>query len=933
MEKYIVKVQSYHKKECIEYGTGILITKNLVLTPKHVACGDGHTVWIQDKECQAHIIKENDVAVVLEIDQSDYTYSAADIFSDDEILDEESIWSVEGFISSQQREHHMGGSGIIVSPAKEAEWDCHLAAIMTGKADNYQGLSGSPVFCDNRIVGILQMQAHNGSGSLGVCMSSVKMFQDLLVKENFKPNAYRMLLEEACTRYTKSQIERNVKSKKYIADIFVEEGSYKENLRYFADPMLFLKKAISDAKILDFKSINFHLRENGEQEIDFSDLTENFSATELEQVYICLRDRISDTISLLKKFEKNNDSDISSLEKHYAIRQNSLNNSVKYYLSDIKDNIDFIAKKYILLTKDAGQGKTNFVCDFALNFLMRKGYCVLYFNAYDLRENPITLVKKKLSLDEVYSFSYSNKNLLREWNRSKRPIVIVIDGLNENTLVRDFGQCMGDFLEECQAYPYIKVIMTTRNEFLKERFAAFEEGTYLSVYKHIDMWHRGDDFKERIFWGYLNFFGITIRENTLTDKFYDALTDDILLLRFFCEVNENKKQIYVYDVYKYDVFRQYLNRKSLEYQKDQQVLNYQDSLYALLDKISEYMIHEKMFFNVPSSIFNEYEQGLLYQMLNNEVIFKDEQIMKTGMLMRNTVVISFTFDEFRDFCITNYILTHLAEKNAFLTFWAQMNNENLTIREGVQKYIFFLARTESQEDLLPIVEDLPEYENLYWHYIWGLEDRHFTAQDSKTWRMQLITNGPHAKKIVHDLIGKTDCEFFGNINIQLLFEALDVLSEKIDLYDAFIKKMFGINRQKKDRYTSPEPESVWPINMMIRDIVEYVNDDSWNVCHSELYRLVIYLFELENRGALDLWCKLYVVSPEVAVNILDEMNRHKSGLILCNVKEILHRLKKSRNGDTYDLNIERLAQENSFCQNISLDTVLFSKLLFNELGG
>lgn len=927
MERYIVKIRSYLKDECIEYGTGIMIATNLVLAPRHVACGDRHTVWISDKEDPARIIKENDVAVVLEISQSDYTF--ADIFSSDEILDEESKWSVSGFISSQQLEHHMRGTGIIVLPAKEAEWDYHLATISTGMTDNHQGLSGSPVFCDHRIVGILQMQAYNSSGALGVCMSSVKMFQDLLTEENFKPNEYQMLLKDVCTQHTKNQIEKNVKSKKYIADIFVEEGDYKENLRYFADPMLFLKKAIRDTKILDFKNVNFHLRENGKQEIDFSDLTENFSAAELEKVYVYLCDKISYVISCIEELGKNIDSDISDLGKYFEIRQNSFNSSVKYYLSDIKDNIDFIAKKYILLTKDAGQGKTNFVCDFALNFLMRKGYCALYFNAYDFRENPMTLVQRKLSLDGMYSFPYANKILVREWNRSKRPIVIIIDGLNENTVVKNFGQCIRDFLEECQTYPYIKVIMTTRNEFLQERFAVIEKGTYSSVYKHIDMRHRGEDFKGRIFWGYLDFFGITIRENTLTNKSYDTLTDDILLLRFFCEVNENKKQIYIYDVYKYDVFRQYLNRKSLEYQEDQQVLNHQDSLYALLDKISECMIREKTFFNIPSSVFNETEQKLLYKMLDNEVIFKDEQIMKTGMLTRNTVVISFTFDEFRDFCITNYVLTHLAEQDAFLKFWNQMNEENLTIREGTQKYIFYLARTESQEDLLPIIQALPEYENLYWRYIWGLEDCHFTANDTEVWKEQLIANGPYAKKIVHDLIDKYDCKFFGNINIRLLFEALDVLAEKIDLYDAFIKRMFGVSRQKKGIYRNPEPESIWPFNEMIHDIRNYVNDNSWNNHYSEWYRLVIYLLELEHKGALDLWCKLYSASPEVAVRILDEMNHHKSNLILCNVKEILHHLKKCSNGEVHDQIIERLTQENSFCRDISIETELFSKLLFD----
>jgi len=927
MEKYIVKVQSLYKNECVEYGTGIMIARNLVLTPKHVVCTDLHRVWIDDQEYQARIVKENNVAVVLEISHFNDTFSMAAVFSEEEILDEESTWSVDGFITSLQHEHHVSGTGIIVLPTKDAEWDYHLASIATGMADNYQGLSGSPVFCDNRIVGILQMQAHNSNGALGICISSVKMFRDLLVKDNFKPNAYLVQLREALTQYSQSQIEKNVRSKKYIPDIFVEEGDYKESLRYFADPVLFLKKAIRDVKILDFSGVNFHLRKNGEQEIDFFSLADDFLATDLEKTYAFLQSRISDALSSLEKLEKSNNSGNSSLEHYYYTRQNSLNNSVKYYLSEIQENINYIGKKYLLLTKDAGQGKTNFICDFALNFVIRKSFFALYFNAYDFRENPMTLIKQQLSLNGMCSFVYANKILLREWASFKRSIIIFIDGLNENTLVPDFGQCIRDFLEECQAFPYIKVIMTTRNEFLQERFVAIEEGTYSIIYKHINMCQRGDDFKGRIFWGYLNFFDITIRENTLTEKFYDALTNDVLLLRFFCEVNEHKKQIYVYDVYKYNVFRQYLNLKSQEYRKGQQVLNPQDSLNVLLDKIAEYMIREKTFFNVPSGIFNEDEQKLLYQMLDNEVIFKDEQIIKTGMLPRNTVVISFTFDEFRDFCITNYILTHLAERLTFLSFWNQMNTENLTIRGGVQKYIFYLARTESQEDLLPILKDLPEYENLYWLYIWGLEDCHFTAQDKEAWKMQLITNGHQAEKIVHDLIGKSDCEFFGNINIRLLFEALDVLAEKIDLYDAFIKRMFGVYRQKKGIDANPRPESVWPFNRMIRVIEEYVNDDSWNVRHSECYRLVIYLLELENRGALDLWRKLYGVSPEMSVRILGEMNRHKCSLILCNVKEVLYHIGKNRNGDAYDLIIERLAQENSFCRDISIDRELFSKLV------
>jgi len=34
-----------------------------------------------------------------------------------------------------------------------------------------------------------------------------------------------------------------------------------------------------------------------------------------------------------------------------------------------------------------------------------------------------------------------------------------------------------------------------------------------------------------------------------------------LLLRFFCEANRGKKQIYMYDIYKYNTFQKYIENK------------------------------------------------------------------------------------------------------------------------------------------------------------------------------------------------------------------------------------------------------------------------------------------------------------------------------------------------------------------------------------
>lgn len=179
--------------------------------------------------------------------------------------------------------------------------------------------------------------------------------------------------------------------------------------------------------------------------------------------------------------------------------------------------------------------------------------------------------------------------------------------------------------------------MTTRNEFLQERFSMIETGRYQKRFKQIDMWGRDDDFKERIFRGYLSYFDIAIREDTLSERAYDLLTKDVLLLRFFCEVHEHQQQMYLYDVYKYRVFQKYVEKKEKEYRENEIRLNQGNDLHSLLNKIVQYMLENNNYFHVPTRIFDKDEEQLLIKMLNNEVIFKDELVEKVGFLEKKYV--------------------------------------------------------------------------------------------------------------------------------------------------------------------------------------------------------------------------------------------------------------------------------------------------------
>ena len=930
-EEYLIKIMTFINGKLVNSGTGILISKNLVITAEHVVCGNEHQVCFGTTKVEAKVVKQACSAVLLEL-ESECNLDIADIFCEDDIWDENSNWNTKGFISSSLLMHSATGVGVIKGITEENICDYYLTDIKSGQSQDYSGMSGAPVFCNNRIIGILQMQPINSKGVLGLLMSSVAMFRDILPEMSILKNECNLQLKKEIKVYTEAQIQKNIKSRKYIPDIFVEEHDYKEYLRFFADPKLFLKKVIRQAKSYNFSEFNLILKSTGVEEISFKQYDEEFDTKDFNVVfekfynYICsVKEKLE---SLYKQCEL--DRKLTTSE-YYRTKHKVGNNSAKHLFVNIKEKLDYIKLRFILLTKNAGQGKTNFVCDFTNNFLLKKNYFVLYHNAYDFDDNPWNVIAKQLEQIAQKPMDYILKVLKKSWEDQQKPIIIIIDGLNENTVIDNFALEIKQLLEICKSYPFIKIIMTTRNELLSERFSELENGTYMNVYKHLNMFYRSLDFKDRIFHGYLTYFGITIREYTLRSRTYDKLTDDILLLRFFCEVNEGNKQLYLYDVYQYNVFQQYIEKKSEEYQLLAPVLlSYKDIVFTLLDKISEYMIDNMQFFNIPSNVFSPSEQELLFKMICNEVIFKDEAIVQTGLLKKNSIVISFTFDEFRDFCLTEYVLKNY-DKGKFLAFWKSLQSDMSTIREGVTKYIFYLARTISQDDLLPVVKLLPQYDEMYWRYIWGLEDKWISKEDKELWYYNLISSSKWDKSIVRDLMWKYDCDFFQNINITLLFDILDELATESDKYKKFINRMFKKHYKSTHSSLDNEPQSAWPYNYFLERICHYVQKPKWNENHKQMYKLTIYLHDMDYYHTNELWEMLIVSSPKLAIELLSELNNYPSDEINGSIKEILNtiiKVKKLVPEDREQLQV--LYNENIFCKDLQIDLSSILELIFKE---
>lgn len=790
------------------------------------------------------------------------------LFTNDEIFTRDTPWSVYGFITDEQIFHFVSGRGIVCDEKYQNDVDFDvdfdLINIESGHVYDYKGMSGSPVIYNDYIVGILQIQNYKDRNLPELKMSSTALILGIVPPQLICESKYVEEFRCLSKNFTMGLIEKNKQNKKYIPEIFVEEGFYKENLRYFSEPKLFIKKAVEEISSFDLMPVNKFLINKKEKKLDFTDIVKFASEHSTFEVCDLLEQRLDVAIKAIEKARNKLEDSGISREKIY-LKEDGSSIGILYSLESIRNEIRFFKYKIVLITNGAGQGKTNFLCDFTYNFLLKKRFLVLFYNAYDLRESIINLIKRELTIDKKYSWEYVKQALSKKWMCEQQAVIIIIDGLNENTDI-NFKVHLTQFLKETQKLPFMKVILSTRNELLKERFGFLSSAEFGKDFYHIDMKQRSDTFEERIFWGYLDYFKIEISKNTLLLKTYKQLAQDTLLLRFFCEVNQGKKQIRMLNIHKYSLFSKYYEMKKEESVKEESYGT--DGIFdKLINHICQIMIDQRRFSKIPRDELLEVELVLIDKIIESDIIFKQEAQIKRGFLEEQEDILSFTFDEFRDYCITKYILRNYCNENDFSQIWSVMHCEKWTIVEGVERYIFFLARTESKE-VLSFLKKEEGYNQLYWKNVLDLEDADVTSDDVLTWKKEILSRGEYAAAVGRYLIVRTDRKYFKNANIDLLFEALNDLAENPVVFEEVAWNFFRKRKVNKQALILTNKGTVFPCD----DLISYFEDHRTTIkitSEKEDYLMLsIYMISIDFHSVEKLWGDIYLESPEYIEAIL-----------------------------------------------------------------
>lgn len=676
-----------------------------------------------------------------------------------------------------------------------------------------QGLSGSPIVVDNQIVGIAISSLGDGIG-----VQKISNFTNLLDKYNINYSKTSTFREKILFE-SRREVIKNIESKKFLPECHIEISEIKDKIRCFSDPILFFKQFIYQYENLDYSYLNLKLSKLKIPELSFEvpkELKKISSFPELnnkKNIFINLLKTKIEELETLNNEEKFKMKYTEYNNEYYKIIKYRLHNKLtleKSTIEKILEKTKIIESNLMMVLNTAGQGKTNLLCDCVDNVFRKKRHLCTFLSAYNIGKGDIFYTFEKI-ITKPLGINFENylKRMDYIAKQNNKKALIIIDGLNENESLVDFSKNLENFFKKILKYPNISIIFSCRTEYFEERFKNLSslknqnnvycvEETFLMRDLHL---------QDRALKKYFEHFNI--KNNNISPEVKNKLLKDPLLLRFFCEAYKGKILTKIKSLYKYDLFETYIINK-----RDQLKELYPEiKIDSVLDEIARWMLENNQFHNVPLDKLNY--DSFIRKIIYEDVILKEDLVSKGGRYgKRVDEVISFTFDEFRDYIIAWYIIDNYKDVDEILKKIDEL--DKTTAREGVARYIYFIAKEENKS----LYEEIKYYEwtnEPFLEWIFLGEDSNITDEDLKILETIFSKYPEHILQILFTCLKRKNDEYV-NLNISTIFEFIKNMDEK--LYISNFLSIFQVN--KYNDYINNSYFEKYPINNFVENVKNYI---------------------------------------------------------------------------------------------------------------
>lgn len=677
--------------------------------------------------------------------------------------------------------------------------------------------------------------------------------------------------------YCNYNIKKNISSGKYLPNVFLENRRIKQYLRDFVAPYPFAKLVLERCDMIDTYRTNRNRKLRHKDPFIFDvTLYKRFVAEE--------------EIGAFYKGAK-------QLENYLVEKSKELSNGRSSYSLETSkygrliSHMQHISSKLLLITASAGQGKTNQICDLVYNVLLKRRIPFVYLNGYEIDANDIfgtfasnMLPGTNMAFDEVI------KNTVTYCKYKRSPIVLIIDGLNENPIPDVFSRNLAVFMEKVLQYNCVKVILTCRSEYYKEFFTDFDAAFKKRMLKIENLnKHHDEDEQQRLIQNYLQYFNI---HAVFSEHVEESLCNDLLMLRIFCEANKNKSLGHVHSINKEAVFAEYY--EIMKHKLVDKVFNEEhyrleaNHIDNFVMSIVQYMIENNTVFNVPLSHLQkhltEQEKNIFNRFLDENILLrKDLTPERKGPFSRNEVV-NFTYDSFRDYLISTYLLDVVEPNNypKFETLAKEYTAKGHQLCEGLTPFLFVHARSSQNDRAIKLISSLDWYKEIFEVFIWDIDDVLITQDDIILVKSILASDQPRymAKKLI--FWGHWNSELYPKLNIRVLLEYLAKLNDK-DLAD-FLDRTWS---QTADRYKIYRKEKS-ERNLFLESIEKQLSNTNFTQ-HKDfhnLYELLLYLVPFSDILARKIFCEYQnrFMPTDMLERLEAECNSDKLKLIIHQMK-------------------------------------------------
>lgn len=675
--------------------------------------------------------------------------------------------------------------------------------------------------------------------------------------------------------YYDRNVRNNTASGKYLPHVYLENREVKQHLRDFVAPYTFCKLVLERCDMIDTYRINRNRRFRHKESFIFD--IEQFKTIPSEE-------KLSEFYRRTKE-----------LKEYVNSKYNELQGNNSDYLSSSKYgqqviHLEYILSKILLVTTSAGQGKTNLICDIVDNVLLKRNIPFVYMNGYEIDSNNICESFARMMLPTSNaSFDETIKSLSTYCKYKRSPVILIIDGLNENPNPEVFSRNLQVFIDAVLQYDCVKVIMTCRTEYYKECFSTFDDAFEDKMIK-IDNLNKHFDEEERIrlLNNYLRYFNITTQ---FEQSVQERLCEDLLLLRIFCEANKNKNLGYVHSIKREELFTEYydiMTQSLIEKVKNEE--GNKLSTYRVKDFITsliDYMISNGAFFNVPLSYleskFTNDEQKIFSRFLEENILLRKDLTPDSKGLYGRKEVINFTYDSFRDYLLSAYLtdFVYVNDKNHYEKCISEYTSKGHQLREGLTPFLFVHSKKNNNNKVLAFLKTFDWYEVVFENYIWDVPDETIDAEDIKQVFMLLQSEAPSyvaQRLIFHDRWNEAH---FPHLNIRILLDYLSTLDDKA--LNIFIDKVWSDKPLNKWPRTDKKSRRI----QMIESLDKVLDDDA--ICSNNhfhnLFELLLYIAICTPWYGFDVFMRYH--SKYKNKELLEKVSQSsKSNNLVIKIKEI-----------------------------------------------